>query len=87
MGNGHLAFPYGDVASVDHETPNHPLVENFVEIGDVDAYKDRLEARGLMVRLIDEAYARTLNIAQPDGDLFTVNETQRDLYGFHHKTP
>lgn len=63
--------------------PNQPVIQTFMETRDVGAYMTKLESQGLEVALIDEAYGCTLNITQPDGAMLTVNETQRDLYGYH----
>lgn len=83
IGNGLFAFHEGPLQTVENDAPNQPLVQIFAETGDLEAYMTQLESRSLGVALIDEAYARTLHITQPDGRILTVNETQQDLYGFH----
>lgn len=83
IGNGLFAFHEGPLQTVANDAPNQPLIQIFAETGDVESYMTQLESHGLRVALIDEAYARTLNITQPDGRILTVNETQQDLYGFH----
>lgn len=82
VGHGMLAFHGGESTTIDHEAPNQPLAQTFLETADVTQYKERLDATGLDVALIDEAYALTLNITQPDGTTLTVNETMKDLYGY-----
>lgn len=83
IGHGLFAFHSGELRRVDNDAPNQPVIQLFAEIGDVEACMAELESRGVQAALIDEAYARTLNITQPDGSILTVNETQQDLYGYH----
>lgn len=52
--------------------------------GDLDELVARLEAAGFAASVVDEAFARTVRIADPDGgDDIWVNGVQDDLYGYH----
>jgi len=88
MGHGVLAFHRADSDAAEDRTVDDGeiSVEISLETGDVEALQTRVDAAGHPVDLIDEAYARTLRITAPDGTRVWVNETQRDLYGFHVAT-
>lgn len=83
IGHGVFAFHEGVLKTVDNDATNQPAVSLFAETRDVEKCMAELQSRGVEVALIDEAYARTLNITQPDGGVLTVNESQQDLYGYH----
>ena len=54
------------------------------EDDDVTDLAGRLQAAGIQCRLIDESFGLTLRVPDPDGgDEIWINETQRDLYGYH----
>lgn len=60
-----------------------PHTELAFEHPDIAALADRLIAAGIEVAVIDESYARTLRIPDPDGGPeIWVNEVITDLYGF-----
>lgn len=51
--------------------------------GDVEEAQRLLTAAGVDCLLIDEAYSRTVQVADPDGGpRVWINERQRDLYGY-----
>lgn len=78
-----LTCPGGGLIAVHrHE---HVDVELAFEYGgDVEELGATLRAAGLDSTLIDESYARTLRLPDPDrpGAEIWVNEAQRDLYGY-----
>ncbi len=54
------------------------------EDDDVTDLAGRLEAAGIECRLIDESFGLTLRLPDPDGGHeIWINETQKDLYGYH----
>ena len=57
---------------------------SFEARGDLDALVERLTAAGFAASVVDEAYARTVRIANPDGgDEVCINGVQDDLHGYH----
>lgn len=80
VGHGLFAFHGGALRTVDHEAPSQPLIEVFAEAGNLDA----LTRNGIEADLVDEAFGRSLRVVQPDGAQLWINETQHDLYGYHH---
>lgn len=82
-GHGIFALHFGELQSVDQDAPQQPVVDPFLETGNLSRHLEPLESRGLEVLEIDEAYTRSLHITQPDGEPFVISETQQDLYGYH----
>ncbi|WP_417234910.1 VOC family protein [Arthrobacter sp.] len=72
----------GLVATHSSTTPH--AVPSFQYDGDIEQLRARLLESGLAAELIDESYGRTVRLRHPDGgeDLW-INETPRDLYGYH----
>ena len=59
---------------------------SFEARGDLDALASRLRDAGFAASVIDEAFARTIRIADPDGgDEVWINGTQEDLHGYHRE--
>lgn len=83
VGNGLFAFHEGELRTVANDVPDQPVVQLLGETADVTSLAQQLEARGLSARIIDEAYGRSLRVTQPDGAELYINETMRDLYGYH----
>lgn len=50
--------------------------------GDLDALAVRLSDAGFEASVVDEAYARTIRVADPD---VWITGTQTDLYGYHRE--
>ena len=76
-----LRAPGGGAVGVHESTEPH--TELAFEHPDVGELADRLITAGIQVVLIDESYARTLRIPDPDGGPEVwVNEVITDLYGF-----
>lgn len=66
----------------------HPGAVRKIELsfecdGDLDELAAVLTGAGHAATVVDEAYNRSLTIADPDGGTLTVNGVQEDLYGFH----
>lgn len=57
---------------------------SFEARGDLDALADRLRDAGFAASVVDEAFARTIRIPDPDaGDDVWINGVQEDLHGYH----
>lgn len=57
---------------------------SFEARGDLDALAARLQDAGFAASVIDEAFARTIRIPNPDGgDEVWINGVQEDLHGYH----
>ncbi len=57
---------------------------SFEARGDLDALASRLQDAGFAASVVDEAFARTIRIPDPDGgDEVWVNGVQDDLHGYH----
>ncbi len=54
----------------------------FLADGDLDALAVRLRDAGFEASVVDEAYARTVRIAEPEA---WINGVQTDLYGYHRE--
>jgi hypothetical protein len=55
---------------------------SFLATGDLDALAERLTDAGFPASVVDEAYARTIRFASPDGgEEIWINGAQDDLYG------
>lgn len=60
------------------------LEASFLTAGDLDELAGRLTAAGFAAAVVDEAYARTVRVADPDGGAeIWINEVQTDLHGYH----
>ncbi|PFG39983.1 hypothetical protein ATJ97_2503 [Georgenia soli] len=79
VGHGILGLHAGEATTVDGTT----ACEISLEVGDLAPLLGKVTESGLQAHLIDEAYGRTLRVTMPDGSELWVNETQRDLYGYH----
>ncbi|UNK72203.1 hypothetical protein [Microbacterium sp. H1-D42] len=53
---------------------------SFLARGDLDAFAERLSDAGFSASVVDEAYARTIRIDDPE---VWINGVQDDLYGYH----
>lgn len=59
---------------------------SFEARGDLDALTSRLQDAGFEASVVDEAFARTVRIADPDGgDEVWINGVQDDLHGYHRE--
>lgn len=59
---------------------------SFEAHGDLDVLASRLQDAGFAASVVDEAFARTIRIADPDGgDEIWVNGVQEDLHGYHRE--
>ncbi|MGY1551839.1 hypothetical protein ACW5CM_08640 [Microbacterium sp. A588] len=57
---------------------------SFEARGDLDARAARLRDAGFAASVVDEAFARTIRIADPDGgDEIWINGVQDDMHGYH----
>lgn len=57
---------------------------SFEARGDLDALASRLQDAGFAASVVDEAFARTIRVADPDGgDEVWINGVQDDLHGYH----
>ncbi|KDA06265.1 glyoxalase [Microbacterium sp. CH12i] len=57
---------------------------SFEARGDLDALASGLRDAGFEASVVDEAFARTIRVPDPDGgDEIWVNGTQDDLHGYH----
>lgn len=76
----------GDGGSVGlHE--GHPRIGlSFEERGDLDAVASRLQDAGFAASVVDEAFTRTVRVADPDGgEEIWINGAQDDLHGYHRE--
>lgn len=59
---------------------------SFEARGDLDALASRLQDAGFAASVVDEAFARTVRIPDPDGgDEVWINGVQDDLHGYHRE--
>lgn len=59
---------------------------SFEARGDLDALASRLQDAGFAASVVDEAFARTIRIPDPDGgDEVWINGVQDDLHGYHRE--
>ncbi|MDN5765717.1 MAG: hypothetical protein L0H96_01150 [Humibacillus sp.] len=73
-------------ATSDHRMPSGTTLLTG-ETPDVAELAGILEHRGPATVLVDEAYARSLEVIDPLGALVVVNETQTDTYGYDTQRP
>ena len=57
---------------------------SFEARGDLDEVAARLRDAGFEASVVDEAFARTIRFAGPDGEIW-INGAQDDLYGYHRE--
>lgn len=57
------------------------------ETPDADRAAEHCEQRGLKASVIDESYGRRVDVADPNGDLFVINEEMKDFYGYREGDP
>lgn len=78
----HVADP--NVADPDAREPRLGL--SFEARGDLDALASRLQDAGFAASVVDEAFTRTVRVADPDGgDEIWINGVQDDLHGYHRE--
>ena len=65
-----------------HEASEPAVGLGFLADGDLDALAARLRDAGFEASVVDEAYARTVRVAEPD---VWINGVQTDLYGYHRE--
>lgn len=65
-----------------HEASEPAVGLGFLADGDLDALAARLRDAGFEASVVDEAYARTVRIAEPS---VWINGVQTDLYGYHRE--
>lgn len=59
---------------------------SFEARGDLETLAGRLRDAGFEASIVDEAFARTIRIADPDGgDEIWINGVQDDLHGYHRE--
>ena len=73
-------------ATSDHRMPSGTTLLTG-ETPDVAELAGMLKHRGLGTTLVDEAYARSLEVIDPLGAVVVVNETQTDTYGYDTQRP
>lgn len=74
----------GDGGSVGLHTGEPRIGLSFEARGDLDALADRLQDAGFAASVVDEAFARTVRVADPDGgEEIWINGVQDDLHGYH----
>ncbi len=60
---------------------------SFEARGDLDALASRLRDAGFEASVVDEAFARTIRIPDPDGgEEIWINGVQDDLHGYHRES-
>lgn len=52
------------------------------DVADLDAYAARLQERGLDHSIVDEAYARTLEVRDPHGRTLVLHDRDPEQYGY-----
>jgi hypothetical protein len=74
----------GGSVGVHHGEPRIEL--SFQAQGEVDELAQRLRDAGVAASVVDEAYARTIRLPDPDGgEDICINGTQDDLHGYHRE--
>lgn len=74
----------GDGGSVGLHEGEAGIGLSFEARGDLDALAARLQDAGFAASVVDEAFARTIRIPDPDGgDEIWINSVQDDLHGYH----
>ena len=76
----------GDGGSVGLHAGEPRIGLSFEARGDLDALASRLQDAGFTASVVDEAFARTVRVTDPDGgDEIWVNGVQDDLHGYHRE--
>lgn len=76
----------GDGGSVGVHAGGARMGLGFFASGDLDALAARLTDAGFAASIVDEAYARTVRVLDPDGgDEVWINGVQEDLYGYRRE--
>lgn len=76
----------GDGGSVGLHEGDPRIGLSFEARGDVDVVASRLRDAGFAASVVDEAFARTIRIPDPDGgDEVWINGVQDDLHGYHRQ--
>ncbi|CAH0165531.1 MULTISPECIES: hypothetical protein [unclassified Microbacterium] len=76
----------GDGGSIGLHTGEPRIGLSFEARGDLDALAARLQDAGFEASVVDEAFARTIRIPDPDGgDEIWINGVQDDLHGYHRE--
>jgi len=76
----------GDGGSVGLHSGEPRIGLSFEARGDLDALAARLRDAGFEASVVDEAFARTIRIPDPDGgDEIWINGVQEDLHGYHRE--
>lgn len=76
----------GDGGSVGVHAGAPGMGLGFLASGDLDALAVRLTDAGFAASVVDEAYARTVRVVDPDGgDEIWINGVQEDLYGYRRE--
>ncbi|WP_194419841.1 hypothetical protein [Microbacterium abyssi] len=77
----------GDGGSVGLHEGEPRIGLSFEARGDLDALASRLQDAGFTASVVDEAFARTIRIPDPDGGAEVwINGTQDDLHGYHRES-
>ena len=77
---------HGEGGSVGLHTGAPRIGLSFEARGDLDALATRLRDAGFEASVVDEAFARTIRIPDPDGgDEIWINGVQDDLHGYHRE--
>lgn len=58
-----------------------------LETPDADAAAAHCKERGLEAVVIDESFGRRVDITDPNGNLFVINEEMKDFYGYREGDP
>ncbi|MGF6824524.1 hypothetical protein M2317_003453 [Microbacterium sp. ZKA21] len=75
-----------DGGSVGLHTGSADIGLSFEVRGDLDALAARLREAGFEASVVDEAFARTIRIPDPDGGAeIWINGAQDDLHGYHRE--
>ena len=76
----------GDGGAVGLHSGSARVGLSFEARGDLDAHARRLRDAGFDAAVVDEAFARTIRIPDPDGgDEIWINGVQDDLHGYHRE--
>lgn len=76
----------GGGGSVGLHEGNPRIGLSFEARGDLDALASRLQDAGFAASVVDEAFTRTVRVADPDGgDDVWINGAQNDLHGYHRE--
>lgn len=83
---GSVGLHFADPHAADPDAGEPRIGLSFEARGDLDALASRLRNAGFAASVVDEAFARTIRIADPDGgDEVWINGVQDDLHGYHRE--